>query len=143
MSLVLLVHAAATLYMTGLIWFVQVVHYPLMARVGVDGYSGYQRFHQTLTGLVVGPPMLAESVTALLLVAYPPPRIGMPGIILGLLLVTGLWLSTWLLQVPQHNLLALGFDPVAHHRLVATNWLRTFLWTSRAILVLWMLKSSS
>ena len=30
----LLIHAAATLYMAGLIWFVQLVHYPLMANVG-------------------------------------------------------------------------------------------------------------
>ena len=35
--LLLLLHAAATLFMTGLIWFVQVVHYPLFARVGEDG----------------------------------------------------------------------------------------------------------
>ncbi|MFY0528690.1 hypothetical protein ACN28I_37835 [Archangium gephyra] len=31
--LVLLAHAAATLFMVGLIWFVQVVHYPLFSRV--------------------------------------------------------------------------------------------------------------
>lgn len=30
----LLVHAAVTLYMTGVIWFVQVVHYPLFSCVG-------------------------------------------------------------------------------------------------------------
>lgn len=30
----LLVHAAATWAMVGLVWFVQVVHYPLFAQVG-------------------------------------------------------------------------------------------------------------
>ena len=33
-DVLLLVHAASTLFMAGVIWFVQVVHYPLMASVG-------------------------------------------------------------------------------------------------------------
>jgi hypothetical protein len=34
MVLLLLANAAATFFMVGVIWFVQVVHYPLFARVG-------------------------------------------------------------------------------------------------------------
>jgi hypothetical protein len=30
----MLLHLAATLYMVGVIWFVQVVHYPLFSKVG-------------------------------------------------------------------------------------------------------------
>ena len=57
--MLLLIHAGATLYMTGLIWFVQVVHYPLMARVGEDGFAEYEKHHQRLTTWVVAPPMAA------------------------------------------------------------------------------------
>ena len=32
-------HAAATLFMVGVIWFVQVVHYPLMARVSASEFA--------------------------------------------------------------------------------------------------------
>ena len=32
--LLLLLHAGATFFMCGLIWFVQIVHYPLFAQVG-------------------------------------------------------------------------------------------------------------
>ncbi len=38
-EVVLLAHVAATLFMTGLIRFVQVVHYPLLARVGRGGFA--------------------------------------------------------------------------------------------------------
>lgn len=61
-----LVHAlfviqlASTLFMTGVIWLIQVVHYPLFAGVGLDGFSAYVRSHQTLISLVVMPPMLLE-----------------------------------------------------------------------------------
>jgi hypothetical protein len=49
-----------------------------------------------------------------------------------------IWLSTLLLQVPQHNTLGAGFDDAAHRTLVLTNWLRTAAWTLRSLLVLWM-----
>ena len=50
-----------------------------------------------------------------------------------------LWASTAFLQVPQHTVLARGFQARAHRRLVGTNWIRTVLWTARAGLALWML----
>jgi hypothetical protein len=36
---VLLTCVASTLFMTGLSWFVQVVHYPLFAAVGPDAFA--------------------------------------------------------------------------------------------------------
>jgi hypothetical protein len=141
--MLLLIHAATTLFMTGLIWFVQIVHYPLMARVGRGGFADYEQLHSSSTTRVVGPPMLAEMATALLLVASPPQRIPAAAVWTGLGLLALIWASTWLLQVPQHGILSNGFDAEAHRRLVQTNWIRTVLWSFRAILVLWMLKSSS
>ena len=134
--LVLLAHAAATLYMTGLIWFVQVVHYPLFAGVGAAGFAPYAAAHQRLTTLVVGPPMLREAMTALLL-AWQPPRGEARALPLaGLALLAVVWLSTALLQVPAHARLAGGFDADTARGLVAWNWLRTVAWTSRAGVVL-------
>ena len=75
MGLVLLVNLAATLFMVGVIWFVQVVHYPLFARVGAGGFSAYSGAHSRLTGLVIGPPMLAEAATTVALVVGPPPGV--------------------------------------------------------------------
>ena len=64
MNWILLLHAAATVFMTGLIWFVQVVHYPLFSAVGRDRFSEYEGRHSRLTGRVVGAPMLLELATA-------------------------------------------------------------------------------
>ncbi len=57
---VLFLHALSTVFMTGLIWFVQVVHYPLKAMVDTGSFTAYQRAHQTRTAWIVGPPMLVE-----------------------------------------------------------------------------------
>ncbi len=49
-----LAHITATLYMTGLIWFVQIVHYPLFARVGNAEFSAYEQRHTALDHLGCG-----------------------------------------------------------------------------------------
>jgi hypothetical protein len=136
--ILLLVHAAATWFMTGLIWFVQVVHYPLFAAVGRDGFQDYEIAHSRLTTLVVAPVMLIElfSGAALVFQANVAPRMAA---LAGLGLIGVIWLSTALLQIPAHAALALGFQEEAYRRLVATNWLRTAAWTLRAALVAWLL----
>jgi uncharacterized membrane protein len=136
--MLLLAHAAATWFMTGLIWMVQVVHYPLFAHVGAEGYEAFHQRHMRLITWIVAPAMLVEAATAAALVAWPPAA-GRGTALLGLALVAVLWLSTALLQVPAHTRLARGYDPAAHRRLVHTNWLRTLLWTARGLLALWML----
>jgi hypothetical protein len=57
----------------------------------------------------------------------------------GLAAVAALWASTALVQMPLHASLAAGFDAEAHGRLVASNWVRTVLWTGRSGLVLWLI----
>ena len=134
-SVILILNLASTLYMVGLIWFVQLVHYPLFNGVG-EGFVDYQNKHQRRTMVAVGPPMLLEAFTSMLLVWYPPPV--NPALILlgaGLLLI--IWGSTALLQVPCHTRLERGFDAKVHRQLVLTNWLRTIAWTIRGLLVLW------
>ena len=69
---VTLVHAAATWFLVGLIWIIQVVHYPLFARVGEDGFVAYEAAHTRLISLVVGPAMLVEGVATLWLFFAPP-----------------------------------------------------------------------
>ena len=145
MDLLLLIHAGATLYMVGLIWFVQVVHYPLFAAVGAPDYGTYQQAHMRRTTFVVLPPMVVELTTAAML-ALPPLRpAAVPSFAggAGLIAVLLVWAVTFLVSVPAHRRLSSGFDQRAHARLVASNWLRTALWSLRGGLALWMLHISS
>jgi hypothetical protein len=124
--------------MTGLIWMVQLVHYPLFARVGAANYRDYQFAHQSLISLIVGPVMLVEAgAAALLLVQRRDPLTISAAALLALI-----WLSTAFLQVPLHNALSQGFDPATHSRLVQTNWIRTLAWTARAGIALSLLRAT-
>jgi len=135
----LLIHAGATLYMTGLIWFVQLVHYPLMAKVGELNYTIYQKLHERNTMWAVGPAMFIELACAGWLILAAPNGVAPWLTWLGLLLVILVWLSTALIQVPCHKKLGHGFDKQTHRRLVTTNWLRTAFWSARGVIALMML----
>ena len=136
---VLIANLVSTWYMVGLIWMVQVVHYPLFAKVGPEQYESYQTSHQTLTTLVVGPPMLVEIATAVLLIWIRPVAVPDWLVYTALILLVVVWSSTAFLQVPCHEKLTTGFDASVHSRLVMSNWIRTVGWTARGVLVTWML----
>ncbi len=137
----LLLNAAATLFMTGLIWFVQIVHYPLFNRVGLGHFAAYETRHSTLTTLVVIVPMFVELVTAFALLWQRPEELALWQLWVGLFLVGVIWASTAFLQVPQHGVLSQGFNETAYQTLVSSNWLRTVAWTLRSVLVLYWLSS--
>lgn len=137
-TLVLLIHCATTLFMTGVIWFVQVVHYPLFSRVGNDSFKDYEALHTSLTTTVVMLPMVVELLTALWLCWERPDAVSVLEAVLGAAMLGIIWFSTMFIQVPKHTLLSAGFNAAVHHSLVTTNWLRTVLWSLRSVLVLWM-----
>ncbi|MEM7340611.1 MAG: hypothetical protein AAF467_18285 [Actinomycetota bacterium] len=131
---ILLVHLAATAAMMGLIWFVQVVHYPLFDAVGADDFVAYEAAHIQRTSWVVGPFMAAEGLTALWIAAMLRDEVGTVMPLAGLALLAVVHASTVALQVPAHGLLSTGYDADQVARLVSTNWIRTVGWTARAVL---------
>jgi hypothetical protein len=131
------VHAVSTLVLVGLIWTIQVVHYPLFAKVGESAFAEYHHAHTQRITLLVGPLMLAELATAVLLAVRPPSGIERIETFVGLALVVAIWATTFLVSVPLHAKLGRGFDHSAIRLLVATNWIRTALWSARVPLVVW------
>ena len=93
MTFTLMAHVFATLFLVGLIWFVQIVHYPLFSTVGKDQFSAYEERHQRRTTWVVGPPMLVELITALMLLKEVPDN-SLSLACGGALLIAVIWLST-------------------------------------------------
>lgn len=135
----LLAQLASTLFMTGLIWTIQVVHYPLFARVGAAQFQAYHASHTTLISLVVGVPMIVEALTTVGLLLSPLPGAPAWSVWLAAALLAVVWGATALLQIPAHDALSRGFDVSAHTALVLGNWLRTLAWSARSALLLWWL----
>ncbi len=135
---ILLLQLAATLVMVGLIWFVQLVHYPLFSQVGREKFQSYEAEHKRRVTWIVAPTMLLELVTAILLLWWRPVAVAPAEIWLGIGLLIAIWGITLCVQVPQHIALSLGYDEQVWQSLVRGNWWRTTAWSARGVLVLWM-----
>lgn len=131
--------ALASVGMFGVIWMVQLVHYPLMRFVSESQFARFETAHRVRISWVVGPLMLVEGVCVLAFLFAPPA--GLPW-----------WLpwagaaaeavaigTTVLISAPLHERLNARFDPALLNRLIATNWIRTVAWTARAGLAIAML----
>jgi len=148
-----ILHAAATLLMTGVVLCIAVVHYPLFAKVGRDAWAAYEAAHVVSITWIVGPLMLAEVVLAVLLVVMPPAPVSAaanavtnaslvtPTVLawIGLGLLAVCWGVTFFLSVPQHGRLAAGWDDPTHAALVWWNWVRTLAWCARSVVAVWLL----
>lgn len=134
----LLAQAGVSLYLVGLIWFVQVVHYPLHSWVGASEFAAYEIEHRRRTVWVTAAPMLLELGLAWFLVIQPTP---LPAwqTWTGALLASWVWLQTLLIHLPQHARLCRGRDAATLRSLVRLNLIRTACWTVRGFLSLAML----
>ena len=134
-AVVFVAQTCATFYLTGLIWMVQAVHYPLFTSADRADFGAFVQAHGRAITPVVGPFMLVELATAGWWLVERPPSVPWTWAAAGAALVGLIWASTIALQVPLHGTLARGFDADAHASLVATNWLRTVAWTIRSALL--------
>lgn len=131
---------ASTWGMVGVIWFVQVVHYPLFARVQND-FTNYATEHVKRVSWVVIPLMIVEFSSSLILLLFWQSfdTFGQGLLITGIMILAIVWGSTFLLQVPCHEKLARECDQKIIQRLVRTNWIRTLGWSTRGLVVFLLL----
>lgn len=141
MKITLLLHLVATIAMVGIIWFVQLVHYPLFRYIGNDDFPRYLDRSATLSTFVALPIMLLELTTAIVLVALQPQAIPPNYLYTGLGLLVIIWISTLFIQGPKHAALAGGFDLDTLKDLSITNWIRTFAWSVRGAVAVMMIRA--
>lgn len=159
MSLILFSNILVTAFLVGLIWFVQIVHYPIFKEVGKQNFHQFHIAHTTLTGKIVILPMLLELGLSFWLVweGYEvdyslrtndiSESIAMRmgnfyfSSIIALLLTISLWVLTVWIFVPLHGKLGnatKGYDVEIINKLVFRNWFRTIFWSLRLLVLVYM-----
>lgn len=128
----LLIHAAVTLIMLGVILIVQLVHYPLFRYVRAADYEAFQAAHMRRITWIVSPAMTAELVTAGW-IAWSPP-LGLPAWMgwIGLALVYLGHHGNRADAPPfttRHRLRGHASPPPRRHELAADSRLGTAGWT--------------
>ena len=137
-EVLVLLEAAATLFMAGVLWTMQVLNYPLLSLVGREAFPAYEGRHNHRFGLVVFPGVLLALLAAIGLLIVRPDGLPIWAPAGEVLLLVVIIVSTATLQAPQHGRLAAGFDAAAHQFLVRSNWIRVAAWSVAGLLALWM-----
>ena len=136
------VQAIISWFLTGLIWTIQVAHYPIFSYLTNQPDSF--RFHQKRMGLLVAPLMLIELLTAILLLIDQ--WHSFPYLVLSnFIIVCCIWLHTFSIMVPIHNKLLTDSNLGLVKKLVKQNWIRTFAWTMKSFLwagIIWHMIST-
>ena len=141
----IVVHAAASMFMVGLIWTIHYVHYPLFAYVGESTYASFQAVHVERIGRLLFVPWLTEGFTliGILVLAFLGGRktLRVPAVLNGaamavVLVMSGFW------SAPAHARLADGFDKAVHDELMTVNLIRSLAWTVCGACSIWIVLST-
>jgi hypothetical protein len=137
MSQIILIHLVSLFFLTGVIWLVQLLHYPSFASFEESKFIDLMKWHQMRVSWVVIPAMLIELITGGWICWLGSFHDLIWNVNFALIILT--WLSTMIFQGPVHGKLLLGYSQSNIRYLVQTNWIRTLLWSVRAALLLFYL----
>jgi hypothetical protein len=115
-----------------LIWLVQIIIYPGLARIPSDDFVNYHAWYVSRITMVVLPLMICEIILS---IAWFFLQVNLFYPIVSGSLVILVWCSTFIFQVPIHKSLQAGKNKSKIRRLVATNWIRTAAWSLKAVTV--------
>lgn len=134
-SFLFYLHLVATSIMIGVIWVIQLVHYPSFHYIDRNRYGLFQEFHMRNISRIVFPVMLIELITGVLLVQLPIFGNSNNFFYIAFILLIIVWFLTATLFTSIHKNLSNGYNKNIIYRLVNLNWMRTILWSLRIVFI--------
>ena len=133
MEAILFFHFFLTFFMTGIIWLIQLIHYPSFSFIDKNMYSKFQTFHMNRISFLVGPIMILELLSGfyLLLFFYSESNFFVINFILNILILN----MTIIVFATIHKKLIEGFKFSLFAKLISMNWIRTILWSMKSIFI--------
>ncbi len=124
----LIIQVFVSLVLLGLIWTIQLVHYPSFHYVEESHFVSFEAHHTFSVSLIVLPLMIIELITAFIIYFEDSSML----LALNLLCLIMIWTATFTLSVPCHKVLSKTKSAAAIDKLVKTNWIRTILWSIKS-----------
>ena len=128
------IHFLSTSLMVGIIWVIQLLHYPTFHFIKQSDYVEFQHFHMQRISFIVVPVMIIELLSGFMLVYYFRSNL----FILCLIILLVIWLITFVFFTKLHQSLLGGYDKIIVDKLVQINWSRTVLWSLRLIILIYI-----
>lgn len=135
LSLILIFQILSCVSLLGLLWFIQLIHYPLLNRIK-EGFVQYERESLKRATYLTGPLMVFDFVLSLFLIAYENTDILIFFACIHLVLGILYWLWTFLFQLQRHQKLTVGYSKKALGKLITSSWFRLIIWTIKSLVLL-------
>ena len=128
------IHFLSTSLMVGIIWVIQLLHYPTFHFIKESDYVEFQYFHMQRISFIVVPVMIIELLSGFMLVYYFRSNL----LIFCLIILLVIWSITFVFFTKLHQSLLGGYDKIIVDKLVQINWSRTVLWSLRLIILIYI-----
>ena len=132
----LTIHIISTSIMVGVIWVIQLVHYPSFKYVNESDYIIFQKYHMSNISYIVFPVMFTELITALIILFFGEKSLFF---VLSLICLFLIWVITGVLFTKYHSILKEGKDLMIIEKMIKANWIRALLWTMRLIMIFFVI----
>jgi len=128
-NIVINIHFASTAVMVGVIWVIQLLHYPTFHYIEKNNYSQFQKFHMNRISYIVIPAMVIEMLSGIMLVIIN------DDFIISFSFLVCIWIITFVFFTNIHQRLLSKYENTAVEKLVNLNWIRTVFWTVRLVIL--------
>ena len=119
-------------YLLGVIIMTQFITYPTFLIIDKNSFNKYHRKYVNIISIIVAPAMVLEIISLIVLVYLSKDFL----LVKSLILLLCIWLTTFIIMVPSHNILSRKNDSKEIKKLININWVRTFLWSVKLIVML-------
>ena len=130
----LLPHIILNSILFGVILMTQIVSYPMFLIVDNKSFSSYHMHYTFNISKIVLPLMILEVFFVIEMLVNKFDILSFISLILVLLV----WISTFFIQVPYHNIISKGFNEKTISRLILSNWIRTTLWLAKLMALVFL-----
>ena len=131
---ILLFQIVINVYLLGVIIMTQFITYPTFLIIDKNSFNTYHRKYVNIISIIVAPAMILEISSLIILVYLSKDFL----LVKSLILLLCIWLTTFIIMVPSHNILSRKNDSKEIKKLININWVRTFLWSVKLIVMLFI-----
>ena len=121
-------------YLVSLVFMTQFITYPTFLNIDKDKFSDYHRKYVNKISFIVAPVMLIELLTLSLIAYFSSEFL----IIKSLFLLLVIWLTTFFIMIPSHNIISKSFNIKEIKSLINYNWIRTILWSFKLLVIIFL-----
>jgi len=132
----LLINLLSTILIAGILWFVQLVHYPLFNEIPAKNFINYGYYHSRKVSGIIKPLFIVDFTTLILLLILLGSNLSTNLMIVNVTIFIITIVLTQIIFIPIHQKLSKSPNSQTISQLIRLNWIRTLIWSLKVVFML-------